>query len=84
MLLEAKMAVMVESLRNVSEEMHPVLATAQVGACGVRWVGAEGEVASSVLGPGSQVLLVAGLVSRVRRAGCRPAHFHTVCLGWHW
>ena len=83
MLLEAKMAVRVEKLRNVSEEMHPVLAAARTGACGMGWVGLESGVASSVLGPGSQALLVAGLVSRVRRARCSPAHVHTVSLGWH-
>ena len=40
------MAVEVWREWNVSEKL-PVLATAQIGACGVGWVGAEGEVASS-------------------------------------
>ena len=83
MLLEAKMAVVMEKLWNCQEKMHPVLAAAQVGACGVEWIEVEGRVASSVSSPGSQALLVAGLVSRVRRARCRPAHVHTVSLGWH-
>ena len=64
--------------------MHTVLAAAQVGACGVVWVGVEGRVASSVSSPGSQALLVAGQMSRVGRARCRPAHFHTVSLVWHY
>ena len=45
---------------NSEEEMHAVLAAAQVGACGMVWVGVEGGVASSVSSPGSQALLVAG------------------------
>ena len=44
----------------------------------------EGEVASSVVDPGPQALLVAGGVARVWRAGCCRAHVLTTCLGWHW
>ena len=40
------MAVEVWREWNVSDKL-PVLATAQIGACGVGWVGVKGEVASS-------------------------------------
>ena len=45
---------------NVSTKM-PIRATALTGAGGRRCVGVEGKVASSVLGPGTQALLVAGV-----------------------
>ena len=62
-------------LWNDSVTKLPVHATAQIGASGRRWVGVDGRVASSVLGPGTQVLLVAGECGQslvVRVQSCAP------------
>ena len=63
-----------------------IRATALTGAGGRRWVGVEGKVASSVLGPGTQALLAAGVCGQSlagRVLSCAlPYHLSGLALVW--